>query len=89
MPSTGKEREVGSVKSAITPKAEVCTMGAPLDMSAVQHSSMADPLIRVLLVSIPAQRSGELKEAGLVNVGACAHQSAFVFLHLLSSIPPQ
>ena len=64
-------------------------MGAPLDMSTVQCSSIADPLIWVLLVSIPAQRSGELKEAGLTNVGMHTHQSMFVFLHLLSSIPPQ
>ena len=89
MLSVGKEREVGSMRSMITPKAGVCTMGAPLDMSTVQHSSMADPLIQVLLVSILTQRSGELKEAGLAKVGACTHQTVFVFLHLLSSIPPQ
>ena len=63
MLSTGKEREVGNMMSMITLKAGVHTMGAPLDMSVVQHSSVADPLIRVLLVSVPTRRSGELKEA--------------------------
>ena len=45
MPSAGKEREVGSVKTVIIPKTEVCTMGAPPGMNAATHSSMADPLI--------------------------------------------
>ena len=89
MPSTGKEREVGSMKTAIVPKAEVRTMDAQPDMSMARHSSMADPLIQVVLVSIPTRRSVDLIEAGLANVGACTHWSAFVFLHLLSPIPLQ
>ena len=76
MLSAGKEREVGSMMTVIAPKAEVRTMGAPLDMSVAEHSSIADPLIQVLLVSIPTQRSIDLKEAGFTNIGACAHQSA-------------
>ena len=88
MLSTGKEREIGSVRSAIAPGAGICTIGASLDMSAVPHSSVADPLAWVLLVSVPTQRRGELKEAGPTNVGMHVHHSAFAFLHLLSSIPP-
>ena len=88
MLSTGEEIEVESMRSVIAPKAGICTMGASLDMSVVPHSSWADPLTLVLPVSIPIRRSGELKEAGLTNIGACINQSTFAFLHLLSSIPP-
>ena len=70
MLSAGEEREVWSVRSTIAPKAGIHTMGAPLDMSAVPCSSVADPLTQVLPVSIPIQRSGKLKEAGLANIGA-------------------
>ena len=77
MQSTGIEKGVGSMRSAIAPKTGICTMGAPLDMSAVLCSSVTDPLTWVLPVSVPTRRSGELKEAGLANAGTCVHQSTF------------
>ena len=36
----GEEREVGSMKTMITSKAEVCTMGTPLDISMAKTRSI-------------------------------------------------
>ena len=53
MPSVGEEIEVESVRSAIAPKAGICTMGTPLNMSVVPYSSVADLLTLVHPVIIP------------------------------------
>ena len=46
MPSTGEEREVGSMKTTIVPKAEVCTMDAATGYEhgqAFKHGRSIDP----------------------------------------------
>ena len=63
-------------------------MIVPLDMSMVEHLSVADLLNLEVLQSVPIQRNDEFKanaDQVTMNADAHAHQSVFAFCHLPSS----
>ena len=76
VPSAGTRR-AGDVRSVLTPKAGIHTLGTPLEVHTALHSSMAGPSTWAHLVSILTQRSGTLREAGPMKADTYSHQSPF------------
>ena len=82
MPSVGEEREAGSMRIALIPKARICSACTLVNMSMAKHPNVAGLLNPTVPLSAHALRNDKLEvEADLttVNADAHAHQNAYAF----------